>query len=222
VARALRRRVTALISFVTLPLAGAWNQRRTPGTRPRRLADTSGQVAPVASATARWSNAPRCAEQAAAHARAALSLINDESSRAHCRALRAVAAAVLALGETAAGIELLEVAISTAVVVQDPFEEAAALADIGLHALRQGHATRAEARLRAALALVPTVGSAHLRATLHHQLALALHVQGKSTDEAERHATTALSLRWDQGSQLAREDRALLALICARRASLRC
>lgn len=45
--------------------------------------------------------------------------------------------------------------------------------------------------------------------------------QRKDAEEAERHATTALGLRWDRGSQLAGEDRALIALIGAQRAALR-
>lgn len=161
------------------------------------------------------------AEQAAQHARAALSWVGDQPSRARCRALRAVAAATFALGQTEAGLALLETAITTAAVLRDPIEEASAVAEIGFHALRRGHIARAEARFRAALALLSTDGPAYLRATLHHDLALALHTQRKNAEEAERHATAALGLRWDRGSQLAGEDRALIALIGAQRAALR-
>jgi hypothetical protein len=221
-ARVLRQRIIALISFVISRPAGAWTKRCSPaGNLPLDPATTSVPVAPVAPAIAHSFAGPQGAVQAAEHARVALSFISDESSRAHCRALRAVAAAVLALGETAAGLALLEAAINTAVMVQDPVEEAAALAEFGLHALRRGHAARAEVRLRAALGLVPPEETAQLRATLHHNLALALHMQRKDSEEAEQHATSALGLRWDRESRLAREDRALIGLICARRAAAR-
>lgn len=161
------------------------------------------------------------AEQAAQHAHAALSWLSDQPSPARCRALRAVAAAKLSLGQTEAGLALLVTAMNTATELQDPIELASGLAEIGFHALRRGHAAYSEARFRDALTLMSTGGPADLCATLHHGLALALHAQRKDPDKAERHATTALRLRRDPGSQLAREDRALLALICARRASPR-
>jgi hypothetical protein len=127
----------------------------------------------------------------------------------------------LSLGQTEAALALLVTAMNTATKLQDPIELASGLADIGFHALRRGHAAHGEARFRDALTLLSTEGPADLCATLHHGLALALHAQRKDPDKAERHATTALRLRKDSGSQLAREDRALLALICARRASQR-
>lgn len=166
----------------------------------------------------RWTDG---AEQAAEHARAALGWIGDQPSRTRCCALRALGAATLAVGHTAPGLALLETAITTAIMLRDRIEEGSARAEMGFHALRCGRVARAEARFRAALALVDTEGPAHLRATLHHDLALALHLQRKDADEAERHATTALALRCDAGSQLAHDDRALLALIRARRASPR-
>jgi tetratricopeptide (TPR) repeat protein len=162
------------------------------------------------------------AEQAAVHARGALSWVGEELSATRCRALRAVAAAIMSLGQTEAGLALLQTAITTAAMLRDPIEEASALADLGFHALRRGHAARAEVRFRAALELLSSADPPYLRATLHHDLALALHAQRKEADEAEHHATIALSLRWDPGSQIAREDRALIALIYARRASPRC
>jgi hypothetical protein len=161
------------------------------------------------------------AEQAAHHAHAALSWLGDQPSPARCRALRASAVAKLFLGQTEAALALLVTAMNTATELHDPIELASGLAEIGFHALRRGHAAHGETRFRDALTLQSTEGPADLRATLHHGLAPALHVQRKDAGEAERHATTALGLRWDQGSQLAREDRALLALICARRASPR-
>lgn len=191
------------------------------------LIQTSAEIAAVPdmllelAAVARSFPSPEGAEHAALHARAALSWIGDEPSAILCRALRAVAAAIMPLGQTAAALALLQTAITTAAVLRDPIEEASALADTGFHALRRGHAARAEAQFRAALALLSSADPAYLRATLHHDLALALHLQRKDTDEAEHQATTALGLRWDQGSQRACEDRALLTLICARRASPR-
>jgi hypothetical protein len=122
------------------------------------------------------------AEQAAHHAHAALSWLGDLPSPIRCRALRAAAAASLLLGQTEAGLMLLETAITTAAVLRDPIEEASALAEIGFHALRRGHAARAEIRFRAALDLLPAEGPRYLRATLHHDLALALHMQRKDAD----------------------------------------
>jgi tetratricopeptide (TPR) repeat protein len=173
------------------------------------------------SALARSFLGTEAAEQAAEFARAALACIGDQPNRDGCRALRALGVASLSLGHTDAGLALLEAAITTAIVLGDPIEEGSTLAEMGFHALRGGRVARAELRFRTALALVETNGPAHLRAILHHHLALALHQQHKHADEAELHATTALGLRPDPNSQLAREDRALLALIRARRTSPR-
>jgi tetratricopeptide (TPR) repeat protein len=159
------------------------------------------------------------AENAARLAHAALTWLGDQPSSAQCRALRIAAAAKLSLGQTEAALALLVTAMNAATELQDPIELASGLAEIGRLALRRGQAAHGEARFRDALTLLSTDGPAELRAALHHGLALALHAQRKNPDEAERHATTALRLRGDPGSQLAREDRALLALICARRAS---
>jgi hypothetical protein len=104
-------------------------------------------------------------------------------------------------------------AITTAAVIKDAIGEAAAVAEIGFHALRGGHLARAEARFRGALALLSAEELPYLRATLHHHLALVLLEQHKDADEAEHHAAAALALRWDKTSRLASEDRALLARI---------
>lgn len=159
------------------------------------------------------------AEQAVHHGRAALAWVGDQPSRVRCRALRTVAAASLAAGKTAAGLVLLESAITTAAVLRDPIEEASALAAIGLHALQCGHHARAEARFRAALALLTDDDPAYLRATLHHDLALTLLEQRKDAEQAEQHATTALGLRRDRRSHLASKDIALITRIRAQRAS---
>lgn len=164
---------------------------------------------------------PEGAEQAAHHAHAALSWLGDQASALRCRALRTAAVARLSLGQTEAALALLVAAMNTATALRDPVELASGLAEIGRHALRRGHAAHGESQFRDALTLLSTAGPADLRATLHHGLALALHVQRKDPAGAERHATTALRLRRNPSSQLAREDRALLALICARRASRR-
>jgi len=159
------------------------------------------------------------AEQAAKHAGAALAWIGDQPSRVRCRALRATATATLALGQTEAGVALLETAFNTATVLGDPIEQASALAEIGFHLLRRGYHARAETRLRVALALLSDDDPAYLRATLHHDLALALVEQGREPDEAELHVTAALNLRESPSSQLASEDIALIARIRAQRAS---
>jgi len=159
------------------------------------------------------------AQQAAKHAGAALAWIGDQPSRARCRALRATASATLALGQTETGLALLETAIRNATVLRDPIEEASALAEIGFHMLQRGYHARAETRFRAALALLSDDDPGYLRATLHHDLALALVEQGAAPDEAELHVTVALKLRESPRSQLASEDIALIARIRAQRAS---
>jgi len=159
------------------------------------------------------------AAQSAKYARAALGWIGDQPSRVRCWALRATATATLALGETETGLTLLETAIQTATVLRDPIEEASALSELGGHLLKHGYHARAENRFRAALALLSNEDPAHLQATLHHDLALALLEQCKDDDEAEFHVTVALNLRGDSRSQLASEDIALIARIRAQRAS---
>jgi tetratricopeptide (TPR) repeat protein len=158
-------------------------------------------------------------EQAAKHARTALLWVGAQPSRVRCRALRTLAVAMLAQGQREAALALLDTAIKTAAVLQDPIEEASALSEIGIHEFQCGHHARSEARFRAALTLLPGDGPAYLRATLHHALALALVEQGKDAEQAEYHASTALGLRWDRGSQLASEDIALIARIRAQRAA---
>lgn len=158
-------------------------------------------------------------EQAAKHARAALLWVGAQPSRARCRALRTLAAAMLARGQPKAALALLNTAIKAAAVLQDPIEEASALAEVGIHELQCGHHARSETRFRAALALLSDDGPAYLRATLHHVLALVLLEQHKDAEQAEHHANIALGLRWDRGSQLASEDIALIARIRAHRLS---
>jgi len=156
------------------------------------------------------------AEQAAKHARNAVLWVGDNPSCMRCRALRALARARLRAGELEAGLAHLEAAIATAMVIKDPIEEASALAEIAFHALRSGHAPRAEVRFRSAIALLSADGSPYLLATLHHNLAEALHQQNKD-EAAEHHAQAALSLRWNAESHLAALDRAVLARIRASR-----
>src|SRR5262249_45936837 len=89
------------------------------------LVQTSAEIATVPdmllelAAIARSFPGPEGGEQAALHARAALSWIGDEPSATRCRALRAVAAAIMSLGQTAAGLALLQTAITTAAVLRD-------------------------------------------------------------------------------------------------------
>lgn len=155
------------------------------------------------------------AEQAAGYARSALVWVGDAPSAPRCRALRWLATATLAKGEAEAGLALLGTAITTAMVIQDPIEEASALHQIGAHALGGKHFARAEVLFRRALALESGTDAPDLRATLHHDLATALEAQGKH-DDAEHYATAALDLRPDKESRVARDDRALLTRIRAR------
>jgi hypothetical protein len=156
------------------------------------------------------------AEQAAGHARSALAWLGDKPSVARCRALRSLATATMIKGEPEVGLALLETAITMAVMIKNQVEEARALHQIGFHALRCGHFARAEDEFCRALGLLSDHYSLHLQATLHHDLAIALHAQSKNED-AEHHATEALALRWTRESSLAREDRALIARIRASR-----
>jgi hypothetical protein len=157
-------------------------------------------------------------EQSAKHARTVLLWVGAQPSRTRCRALRTLAAAMLAQGQPRAALALLDSATKAAAALQDPIEEASALAEIGFHELQRGHHACSEGRFRAALALLSDDGPTYLRATLHHALALALLEQRKDAQQAEHHANTALGLRWDRRSQLASEDIALIARIRAQRA----
>jgi ATP/maltotriose-dependent transcriptional regulator MalT len=156
------------------------------------------------------------AEQAAGHARSALTCIGDNPSVTRCRALRSLATATMTKGEHEAGLAILETAITIAVMIKNQVEEARALHQIGFHALSCGHFARAEDGFCRAIGVLSDNYSQHLQATLHHDLALALHAQSKNED-AERHAIEALALRWRRESRLAREDRALIARIRASR-----
>jgi tetratricopeptide (TPR) repeat protein len=162
---------------------------------------------------------PEAAEQAAGHARTVFPWIGDKPSAARCRALRLLATATMAKGDVENGLAHLETAITTAMVIKDPVEEASALHQSGSHAFRGQHFARAEDRFRRALAVLSNTAPPFLVATLHHDLAAALEAQGKHDEEAEHHASAALELRWDKDSHLARDDRALLARVRARRVS---
>ena len=153
------------------------------------------------------------AREALTHLETAMSWIGEEPSGVRCRALRMRAASLVLRGRTHEGLVQLDAAIRTAVLVGDPREEASALADVGIHLQTLGHLARAETMFRRALSRLPIAELPYLRATLHHHLALALCDQRKRLDEAARHATTALGLRWDKDARLAREDRALLERI---------
>jgi hypothetical protein len=155
------------------------------------------------------------AEQAAGYARSALVWVGEAPSAPRCRALRWLATATLTKGEAEAGLALLGTAITTAMVIQDPIEEASALHQIGAHALGGEHFARAEVLLRRALALVSDTDAPDLRATLHHDLAIALDAQGTRDDDAAHHATAALDLRSDKESRVARDDSAPRTDPCA-------
>lgn len=150
-------------------------------------------VAPVVWPRA-WRRRARASTPEIEHARAVLSWAGDKPSPARCRALRALASATLQHGEPKDALALLDAAISTAALIKDRIEEASALAESGFLAGNLGHFARAEAQFRRAIALVSVTGPLDLRATLHHNLAIALHEQRKNAAEAERHAVAALEL----------------------------
>jgi tetratricopeptide (TPR) repeat protein len=166
-------------------------------------------------AIARSFDGPEGTEQAARYAREALSWVGSAPSRMRCRALRALAAALMRQGEIEAALSQLAAVITAAAVIQDRSDEATALAEIGFHALRSGRFARAETGFRRALALLTTEDLPYLRATVHHHLALALCEQSKDPEEAAQQAGAALELRWDRSSRLAGDDRALLQRIRA-------
>ena len=112
----------------------------------------------------------------------------------------------------------LDTPIVMAAMTEDRIEEAGALAEQGLHALRRKLFALAEARFRAALALLSADDLPYLQASLRHYLALALHAQRKD-NEAEHHAAAALAFHRDPRSRLAIDGRSLLADIRARRAA---
>jgi len=148
--------------------------------------------------------------------RSLLGFLGDTPSRMRCRALRLLASTLQWRGNLEAALVELNAAIGIAVMIRDPIEEASALAEAGTYALQDGHFARVEERFRAALGALSSDDLPYLRAALHHQLALALHKQQKSVDEAEKHAASALALRWDPQSRLATAERELLARIRAR------
>jgi len=135
------------------------------------------------------------AEQAAGYARGVLTRVGDTPSAARCRALRSLATATMAKGDIDAALAHLETAVTTAMVMKDPVEEASALHQIGVHALQGQHFARAEDRFHRAINVLSAVESPTLLATLHHDLAMALAAQGKHGEEAEHHASVALELR---------------------------
>jgi len=169
------------------------------------------------SALARSFGAAESSDEAIRHVHAALHWIGDAPSAAKCRALRALALLRAARGEADDALQSLDTAVTIATVIGDRVEGASALGEIGLHAMRARQVARAERRFRRAVALLTDEDPPYLRAMLHHQLARALHEQGKDGDEAAQHASAALALRWDPGSRLASDDRALLAAIEAGR-----
>jgi hypothetical protein len=135
------------------------------------------------------------AEQAAGYARAVLTWVGDTPSAARCRALRSLATATMVKGDIDAGLAHLETAVTTAMVMKDPVEEASALHQIGVHALQGQHFARAEDRFRRAIEVLTAVEFPSLLATLHHDLEVALAAQGKNDEEPDHRASAALELR---------------------------
>jgi hypothetical protein len=122
---------------------------------------------------------------------------------------------MIAQGQAAYGLALLDEAIAVAAAVQDPSLGASALCQSGMYALNHGDFAGAARRFRDAIALLALVRRPNLLASAHHLLATALMPLGGA--EAEQHAATALALRPDQDSHLAEEDRILLTQLRERR-----
>jgi tetratricopeptide (TPR) repeat protein len=152
------------------------------------------------------------ARVALGHLDTALSWVGDTPSCVRCRVLRMRASTLRVLGKTHEAMLTLDAAHRTAVLLNDPREEASTLCDLGLHLRQSGHLERAERVFRRGASL-PIDDAPYLLATLHHQLALVLCEDRAQLDEAEQHAEAALALRWDKNARLAEEDRALLARI---------
>jgi hypothetical protein len=103
-----------------------------------------------------------------------------------------------------------------AMKVDAPDIGASALYHSGLCALSHGDYRGAERRFRRAIELLPPpIQRPHLLAQTHHSLAVALMHQG--LPDAEHYARNALALRPDPTSNLAEEDRLLLAKLHERR-----
>lgn len=117
-------------------------------------------------------------EQAADFAREALKRFEVGTSATRCKALGILGAALIGKGEATVGLLLLEQAVTMAAAVDAPEEAARALRTAGLHALDREDFARAEAKFRAAIALLPS-GPPDLLALLHHNLAVALFSQGQ-------------------------------------------
>ena len=149
------------------------------------------------------------AEQAAMLAREALNRMPGTPSVMRCKALRTLGTALLCQGQTVAGLSTLDGAVTIAAIAREPVEAAIALCCGGLHALNHGDSADAERRFRGVVALLSTSRQPNLLAMAHHNLAIALLLQGKN-DDAEDHAARALALRPDEQSHWAEEDRMLL------------
>jgi tetratricopeptide (TPR) repeat protein len=148
------------------------------------------------------------AEQAATLAREALYYLSERPSTMRSQALRELGTALIGQGRTAAGLAYLDQAIAMAAAAKDPVVGASALCQRALYALNHGDYPNAERRFRGAITLLSPHGQpSHLLALAHHNLAVALMLQGN--EEAEHHAATALALR--SNSHLAEEDRSLLS-----------
>jgi hypothetical protein len=159
------------------------------------------------------------AAQSIKHIRVALVPLRGTPSRMLCRARRLYATALRKAGEIEPALLQLRKAVEIAAEIGDRIEGGRALADVAAHELDRRQFEDAEAQCRAALVLLAE-DEPHLRASTHHQLAVALYEQRKDLAEAEYHAERAEDLRWDRQSRLAIADRELRARIRTLRASL--
>ena len=98
---------------------------------------------------------------------------------------------------------------TTAAAAHVPSSEATVLCQAGMHALNHGDYLDAASRFRRAIKLLSPTSRRHLLAQAHHHLAIALLYDDRNA--AEVHAWAALSLRPDQRSHWADEDRKLLS-----------
>jgi hypothetical protein len=120
------------------------------------------------------------AKQAAALACEALDRLPEHPSTTRSQALRSYGAALLGLGQTAAGLTLLDRTIALAADVRSPEIGASALCHSGLYALHHGDLGDAERRFRAAIAnLSPPTDRPDLLALAHHNLAVVLMHVGR-------------------------------------------
>lgn len=148
-------------------------------------------------------------DETAALAQEALQHLPASPSKIRSEALRQLGTALLCTGDAVAGLAALDDAIAVAAATHAPGAEASALCQSGMYSLNHGDYLDAASRFRRAIKLLSPTSRRHLLAQAHHHLAIALMYD--DSDAAEIHAWAALSLRTDQRSHWAEQDRKLLS-----------